>query len=291
MKTIITNLTMCEVISNRLAAISLRDLLLVEAVARFKGFRPAAEVMGISASGLSHQVRKVELALGHDIFERGQKVSLTKAGQQTLEVIEKVLGTMAALESPASDGGRLLGPMLRLGIISSLAPSNLLRLMALCEAHSPGTEIELISGKHHGLMRRLMEREIDVLITADPTPPENCRATPLFEEDFILLSRADKEKTAFPSSEDDFAPQSALDHLGATSSAWLKRAYGISIEQRIALVEAGYGTTLIPRNWLELDRLPAALTIKPANGRRCFSAVWRQSYALGEALQRMFATH
>jgi LysR family hydrogen peroxide-inducible transcriptional activator len=113
----------------------------------------------------------------------------------------------------------------------------------------------------------------------------------LFEEDFILLSRADKEKTAFPSSEDDFAPQSALDHLGATSSAWLKRAYGISIEQRIALVEAGYGTTLIPRNWLELDRLPAALTIKPANGRRCFSAVWRQSYALGEALQRMFATH
>lgn len=171
MKTIRTNLTMCEVISNRLAAISLRDLLLVEAVARFKGFRPAAEVMGISASGLSHQVRKVELALGHDIFERGQKVSLTKAGQQTLEVIEKVLGTMAALESPASDGGRLLGPMLRLGIISSLAPSNLLRLMALCEAHSPGTEIELISGKHHGLMRRLMEREIDVLITADPTPP------------------------------------------------------------------------------------------------------------------------
>lgn len=162
---------MCEVISNRLAAISLRDLLLVEAVARFKGFRPAAEVMGISASGLSHQVRKVELAFGHDIFERGQKVSLTKAGQQTLEVIEKVLGTMAALESPASDGGRLLGPMLRLGIISSLAPSNLLRLMALCEAHSPGTEIELISGKHHGLMRRLMEREIDVLITADPTPP------------------------------------------------------------------------------------------------------------------------
>lgn len=111
MKAIRTNLTMREVISNKLASLSLRDLTLVEAVAHHKGFRSAAEAMGISPSGLSHQVRKVEDVIGSAIFERGQKVSLTEQGQITIEIIRKTLGTMAALECRGQDESRVLGPI------------------------------------------------------------------------------------------------------------------------------------------------------------------------------------
>jgi len=53
-----------SMISTMLAAVSLRDLALVRAVQRHGSFNSAARAMHISPSGLSHQVQKVEQALG-----------------------------------------------------------------------------------------------------------------------------------------------------------------------------------------------------------------------------------
>jgi LysR family hydrogen peroxide-inducible transcriptional activator len=48
-----------SMISTHLAAVSLRDLALVQAVHRNGSFNSAARAMHISPSGLSHQVQKV----------------------------------------------------------------------------------------------------------------------------------------------------------------------------------------------------------------------------------------
>ena len=49
-----------SMISTTLAAVSLRDLALVQAVHRHASFNSAARAMHISPSGLSHQVQNVE---------------------------------------------------------------------------------------------------------------------------------------------------------------------------------------------------------------------------------------
>lgn len=281
---------MREVISNKLASLSLRDLTLVEAVAQHRGFRSAAEVMGISASGLSHQVRKVEEAIGSTIFERGQKVSLTEQGQITIEIIRKTLLTMAALEHRDHDKSRVLGPQFRIGTISSLAPSDMLRVVQTFEARSPGTQIEVISGKHYGLLRRLMDREIDVLITAEATTPPHCRATEIFSESFTLLSHKSREGRFFLSSEDDFVPPEALAQFQSLPSSGLKRAYGMGIEQRIAFVIAGYGDTIVPHHWIQCQPLTKMLNLRRLDCTRVVRAVWRESYSLGDILHGIWPT-
>ncbi|MCW8807650.1 MAG: LysR family transcriptional regulator, partial [Rhodanobacter sp.] len=73
-----------SMISMGLAAGSLRDLSLVQAVHRHGSFNRAARAMHISPSGLSHQVQKVEQALGAPLFERGGRRIVPTAGGQRL---------------------------------------------------------------------------------------------------------------------------------------------------------------------------------------------------------------
>src|SRR5690242_7103423 len=81
-----------SMISTALSAVSLRDLALVQAVHRHGSFKSAARAMHISPSGLSHQVQKVEQALGAPLFERGgRRVVPTAGGQRLLERIAAVL--------------------------------------------------------------------------------------------------------------------------------------------------------------------------------------------------------
>ncbi|WP_241680490.1 LysR family transcriptional regulator, partial [Parasutterella excrementihominis] len=97
-------MTVREVISNKLAAVSVRDLLLVEAVAMKRSFRYAAIDMGISTSGLSYQVKKVEEILGQPIFERGSKITPTAFGKEVLDLIAVILEGVTRLEGLRDDG-------------------------------------------------------------------------------------------------------------------------------------------------------------------------------------------
>ena len=82
-------------ISTALSAVSLRDLALVQAVAREGSFISAARLMNISASGLSHQVQKVEQALGITLFERGGRgVALAGGGARVIALIERLAGQL-----------------------------------------------------------------------------------------------------------------------------------------------------------------------------------------------------
>ena len=93
-----------SMISTLLAAVSLRDLALAQAVHRHASFNRAARAMHISPSGLSHQVQKVEQALGVPLFERGgRSIVPTAAGTRLLAQIEAILDSLQilALDVPA----------------------------------------------------------------------------------------------------------------------------------------------------------------------------------------------
>src|SRR5699024_2041112 len=87
-----------SMISMGLAAVSLRDLALVQAVHRLGGFTAAARAMHISPSGLSHEIEKVEQALDVVLFERGGRGVLpTAAGQRLLAAIDGALAVAEEL--------------------------------------------------------------------------------------------------------------------------------------------------------------------------------------------------
>src|SRR5580698_617171 len=106
-----------RMISTQLSVVSLRDLTLVQAVHRYGSFNSAARAMHISPSGLSHQVQKVEQALGAPLFERGgRRVVPTAGGQRLLELIDAVLVAAEHLQQAARSGAVAFGGELRLGV-------------------------------------------------------------------------------------------------------------------------------------------------------------------------------
>lgn len=179
-------------ISTHLSVVSLRDLILVQAVRRYGSFNSAARAMHISPSGLSHQVQKVEQALGSPLFERGgRRVVPTAGGQRLLEQIDAVLLAAEHLQQAARAGETAFGGELRLGVLATLGPYLLPHLITPFPQHFPDVRLSLSEGKPRGLLRRLHEGELDAVL-APPVPPVSGIAMrTLFFEPWEVLLRED----------------------------------------------------------------------------------------------------
>ncbi len=181
-----------SMISAALAAVSLRDLALVQAVAQAGSFNSAARSMHISPSGLSHQVQKVEQALGTPLFERGgRRVSTTAGGQRLLAQIAVVLAAAEHLQVLARAGGVAFGGELRLGVPASLGPYLLPHLIAPFPQRFAGAHLTLSEGKPRGLLRRLHESELDAVLAPRMDVPSGIAAQALFFEPWVLMLRSD----------------------------------------------------------------------------------------------------
>src|SRR5579863_2248036 len=78
-------------------AVELNDLAAFLAVARAGGFRDAARASGVSASGLSVAVRRLESKLGVRLLNRSTRsVAATEAGMRLIERLTPVLGEVEA---------------------------------------------------------------------------------------------------------------------------------------------------------------------------------------------------
>lgn len=118
------------IISNKLSAVSIRDFLLVTTVWKRSSFKVVARELGISPSGLSHQVRKVEEALGTTLFERSsQQVKTTLEGEVLLSHIQDVLS-------------RVIRPS-RSAVIASSGRSDRARRRRTCASVTPNDDAML----------------------------------------------------------------------------------------------------------------------------------------------------
>lgn len=181
-----------SMISTVLAAVSLRDLALVQAVHRHGSFNRAARAMHISPSGLSHQVQKVEQALGAPLFERGGRAIVpTAGGQRLLLQIDGVLDAAEHLQQVARAGSAAFGGELRLGLPASLGPYLLPHLIAPFPQHFPGARLSISEGKPGGLLRRLREGELDAALAPTLPTASGIDGRALFFEPWEVMLRAD----------------------------------------------------------------------------------------------------
>ncbi|RAN81366.1 LysR family transcriptional regulator [Bacillus sp. SRB_336] len=242
-----------SMISTTLAAVSLRDLALVQAVHRHGSFNSAARAMHISPSGLSHQVQKVEQALGAPLFERGgRRIVPTAGGERLLQQIDAVLAAGEHLQQVARAGAVAFGGELRLGVPASLGPYLLPHLITPFPQHFPGARLGISEGKPRGLLRRLHEGELDAVL-APPTPAVSGIARrPLFVEPWELMLRADHPLAGEGSiALDQLDPadatlmaESHADGLGGGSEHG--HVQDVSLESLAALVSLRGGYALVP---------------------------------------------
>lgn len=147
----------------------------------------AAKRLHLTQSALSHQLKDVEEKLGLSLFVRKTKpIRFTRAGEHILELADKVI---PQLEKTSRD-------------IKKLAGGQAGRLHMAIECHScfdwlmpainsfrdqwPEVEIDLMASFHFEPLPALARGDLDLVVTADPTPMSGIHYQPLFRYQALL---------------------------------------------------------------------------------------------------------
>src|SRR6267378_7620396 len=134
---------------------TLRELRYLIALADRAHFGRAAEDCHVSQPTLSTQIRKLEEYLGLALIERNSKsFSFTPIGQDVVEKARRIVTEVDALLSSARTPQRPLTGPLNLGVIPTLAPYFLPRLLPLVKSHY--RQLQLVV--HEDLTGHLLER-------------------------------------------------------------------------------------------------------------------------------------
>src|SRR3954471_8943338 len=121
------------------------------AVVRHGTFAAAGERIGLTQSAVSSQVKRLEDALGTQLFDRTRRTAtLNAAGALTLARAEEILALYAKLGDPAdleADEG-----VLRIGAIASMQSSLLPRALATFRPGHPRLRLNVMPGVSMHLM-------------------------------------------------------------------------------------------------------------------------------------------
>jgi len=144
--------------------LNLHHLRLFRAVARDGTLTGAAHALNLSQSALSTQIRALEAALGHDLFERrGRGLVLTEAGRIALDHAETIFHAAEDLAATLASAGRVRRP-LRIGALATLSRNF---QMGFIEPLIGRDDVELVlrSGSQAELLRGLEALSHDVVLT------------------------------------------------------------------------------------------------------------------------------
>lgn len=167
----------------------LRQLIYVLALARERHFARAAKSCNVSQPTLSAAIRQLETELGAPIVERGYRFNgFTPEGQTVLEYAKRIIAECDGLKQ---DLGRLKGGLigrLRLGAIPTTLPVVSL-ITGPFHARHPLVTIAVLSRNSMEIQRGLDNFELEVGLTyLDNEPLERVNTTPLYREEYILLT-------------------------------------------------------------------------------------------------------
>lgn len=124
----------------------LSDLEALTLVARERSFRKAARLRGVSASGLSEAVRRLEEGLGVRLLNRTTRsVTPTEAGQRLLERLEPALGEVRAALDVVNGFRDSPTGTLRLNVPGIVARLMLPPIVARFLARHPGVSVEVVA--------------------------------------------------------------------------------------------------------------------------------------------------
>jgi LysR family hydrogen peroxide-inducible transcriptional activator len=289
---------------------TLTELRYILAVARERHFGRAAESCFVSQPTLSVSVKKLESELGVVIFERGgAEITTTPIGAEIVEQAQRVLDEASRVKEIADHGRDPLSGPLRLGVIYTIGPYLLPRIIRTLIDRYPAMPMILQENFTARLLEMIRTGEIDVAVLAEPFDTSGLETQALYDEDFIVAvprghpwSRKSsvtsldlKEETmlllgvghCFRDQVLEVCPEAAR---FAAHSAGIQRTFeGSSLETIRHMVAEGLGITVLPRMSVTSDEDPLLQFIpfrKPVPNRRVVLA-WRKSFTRAPAIEAL----
>ena len=276
---------------------TLKQLRYVDALARHGHFGHAADACAITQPALSMQIKELEAALGVTLFERGARaVRPTGFGEDFVTRARAVLRDIDGLQDLARAAGSSLIGRLRIGVIPTIAPYLLPRIMPRLSATA--LDLHLRETMTGNLLTELKDGRLDTAILALPVGEPDLVEVPLFEEQFVLVRPAADDGQPTPAPEDLREMRLLLLEEGhcfrdqALSFCNMRPGTrelmdGSSLSTLVQMVSAGIGVTLIPEMALPVETRSAEVAVSrfaPPAPSRQIGMIWRRTNPLAEQL-------
>lgn len=169
---------------------STKQLQYFVALADKQHFGKAAEASYVSQSAFSNAIKELEAVLDTQLVDRtNRQVTITAAGQDIATQARLVLRDIEQLVDMAAQGRQPLTGDLRLGVIPTIAPFLLPRILPKLRRQHPKLRLYLIEDQTQRIVQRLTDGDLDVLLLALPWEMRGVDTEVLFNDRFCLASR------------------------------------------------------------------------------------------------------
>jgi LysR family transcriptional regulator, hydrogen peroxide-inducible genes activator len=181
---------------------TLKQLRYFDALARHRHFGRAAESCSISQPALSMQIKEMEETLGGVLLERSaRQVTLTKFGEEIVQRVREILRSVDELGDFARASRDRLAGRLRIGMIPTIAPYLLPKVIENLARMHPELDIHVRETLTPRLIKEVAEGRLDTAIVALPVSEPSLTEVACFSENFLLVRPAAAEGTPAPSHE------------------------------------------------------------------------------------------
>jgi DNA-binding transcriptional LysR family regulator len=168
--------------------LTLRQLEILEAVARCGSFSRASAELHLTQPAVSMQIKQLEGVLGLPLFEHmGKRIQLTQAGQEVLGSCHVIEHELTDLEQALADLQGLKGGTLTVSAAST-ASVFAARLMALYRTLHPDVHISLNVVNRETLLRHLAENSIDLALMGQPPEGLDLAARPFLDNPLVVIA-------------------------------------------------------------------------------------------------------
>mgnify|MGYP001823663483 FL=1 len=171
--------------------IEFRHLRTIRAIHKAGGLARAADVLNITQSALSHQVKGLEDQAGVDLFVRRSKpLKLSSAGHRLLKLAEKVLPELEAMEDDFRNLRSGKSGRLHIAIECHACFEWLFPVLEEFRKAWPEVDVDIRPGLAIDALPALQREEVDLVVSSDPEEINAVDFTPLFDYEPVFVASA-----------------------------------------------------------------------------------------------------
>ncbi|AVM26228.1 LysR family transcriptional regulator [Bacillus pumilus] len=153
-------------------------------------FTKAGEKLGLTQSGVSHNMAKLESELGIVLLHRNRNgLSLTDSGERVIPHIRQIIHHASLLEQEAALIQGMEVGSIKIGTFSSFSSKMLPQLIHRFTKKYPNIQVELYEGGYEEIEEWIASGTIDVGFLTQPS--REFETIPLFQDELVVLMHED----------------------------------------------------------------------------------------------------
>ncbi len=171
--------------------IEFRHLRTIKAIHETGGLARAAEILHITQSALSHQIKGIEDQAGVALFARRSKpLRLSAAGQKLLAAAESILPQVDALEAEFAGLVQGNAGRMHIAIECHACFEWLFPVLEKFRKAWPDVDVDIRPGLAFDALPALRREDVDLVVSSDPETSAETDFTPIFDYEPVFVASA-----------------------------------------------------------------------------------------------------